>query len=147
MRMGSIMNIINRLKRVNVGKVVNGMLVSALVASIVGSLHEAYLFMRMRESEIVDTENIEKIVKDEKQMLGLDNVPIRVEFFDKTRHKPFGTSYCAFDNSLTNYLVVLTEGQEKRGVLRHELYHIKHNHLLNEMHKSSSFSDLLSGYI
>jgi len=109
--------------------------------------HFIYLKNQIDSSEKLKSSNIESISIKEKEKLGLQNTPIRIEFFDKSKHISRGTSYSSLDNSLTNFLVVLDKGQEKRGVLKHELYHVKKHCLKIQYQNPNTISSKLNEFV
>ena len=129
----------------------NVLITSTVAAILIGAGHNDYLLDQMKKSERIDDTNFERITMEEKEKLGLTGDPIKVEFFDSTKHESKGTSYCKKDDDFRTYLVVIEKGQERRGVLRHELYHVSRDHPLKASYRDprtfgSFLRDILDEY-
>ena len=99
-----------------------------------------YMEIYKRCSQRINSQNKDVIVKEEIKKAGLEGFPIKVEFFDAARDLVvkdlfWKTSYTEYDIKKKDYKIVLIEGQEKRRILRHELYHIKGRHFQKDENK------------
>ncbi|MBP7708392.1 hypothetical protein KA107_01805 [Candidatus Pacearchaeota archaeon] len=138
------------MKRVN--KVLDRtILAGALLAAGLAGFHYQNNSIIKNSQRIETVSQLEKEVEQEKTKLGIVDSEVSVEFYDNTKHqevksggKP--TSYASTQDG-KKFKIVLADNQHNTGILRHELYHTKHDCKEGRIVLSERYSNPLKKYV